>query len=207
MTPARLEKLKIVAQNRQRDVHIVLENVCDLHNVGAVMRTCDAVGIPEVRLVLDENFKRTKKRIGKKTSSGARKWVDAFEYETIASSLREFKNQDYQILGTALTDEAVSMYEVDFSKPTVIVFGNEKKGLSQEAKDLIDQAIIIPQKGLVQSLNISVACAVTLYELCRQRKVAGLYGRNLDDEQTQSFLEKYIAREDMRHDGLIELKE
>lgn len=204
MTPERHKHLMTLARNRQPDVSVILENVHDLHNVGAVMRTCDATGVDAVNMILADVYTKSKKQIGKYTSSGARKWVEAFEYPNINSAVQNLRTEGVQILGTMLADNAVSLYEIDFTKPTMIIFGNEKRGLSTEAQALIDQPIMIPQYGLVQSLNISVACAVTLYEMMRQRQAAGLYERLEDNVVTIEYYEKYVEMMKRKYYGVVQ---
>lgn len=206
MTPERHKHIMTLAKNRQPDVSIILENVHDLHNVGAVMRTCDATGIEAVNMILADVYSSNKKQIGKYTSSGARKWVEAFEYQTIDDAVEQLKGEGTQVLGTMLADNAISLYDVDFSKPTIIIFGNEKRGLSERAQALVDQPIMIPQYGLVQSLNISVACAVTLYEMMRQRERAGFYERAEDDAITAAYYQKYAEMTKQKWHGVVQEK-
>lgn len=205
MTPQREKQLVELAANRQPDVHVVLENVQDPHNVGAVMRTCDAVGVPEVHMTILHGFKKSRLRMGKQTSAGARKWVQTYMHENIEKCIERLHSDGVQIVGTALSDEAVSIYEVDFTQPTIVIFGNEQKGLSGDAMDLIDTQIMIPQKGMVQSLNISVACAVTLYEMMRQRRQAGLYGRKDLTKKQKELLEYYKEHHNSRFPGEVNI--
>ncbi len=205
MTPERKKQLSKLAGNRQLDLCVVLENVRDLHNVGAVLRTCDAVGVPEVHMVMSTDFKKSKIRMGKQTSAGARRWVDTFLHLTINDCLTDLGIADRQILGTALDDEAVSIHDIDFTQPTVIVFGNERDGLSAEARELIDQPIIIPQKGMVQSLNISVACAVTLYEIMRQRIAQNMYDATTLSPDQQKLLDRYHNEHKRKDYGEVDL--
>ncbi len=195
MTPERKKRIEYIASKRQPDVNVVLEHVRDLHNVGAVIRTCDAVGIHAVHMILDPEYRPSKKKIGKHTSAGARKWVSAHEYTDIELCIMALKREGMQILGTTLASDAKDIYDIDFTIPTTIIFGNERFGLSEKATSLIDQAIVIPQVGMVQSLNISVACAVTLYELYRQRMSAGLYNRPLTNKISKQFYNLYINSE------------
>lgn len=173
MTDARKEKLIQVIQNRQFDVTLVLENVFDPHNISAVMRTCDAVGVQEL-FILNTKIPRHKKW-GARSSSSAAKWLTVHQYEEVEACFAAIRKRYPRILTTHLSSDATSLYELDLSLPTALVFGNEHSGVSEEIRAKADGNFIIPQVGIIQSLNISVACAVTLYEAYRQKEKAGHY--------------------------------
>lgn len=188
MTPQRLEKLTSVLDKRQDDITIVLENVFDPHNISAVMRTCDAVGIQEI-YILNTKIPRHKKW-GPKSSSSAAKWLTIHQYENAEECFSSLRKRYSSILTTHLSDDAVSLYQVDFTKSIALVFGNEHNGVSDEIRALADGNFVIPQVGIIQSLNISVACAVSLYEAYRQKKLAGHYDRKSMDETKYNELLK-----------------
>ena len=188
MTPQRLEKLTSVLDKRQDDITIVLENVFDPHNISAVMRTCDAVGIQEI-YILNTKIPRHKKW-GPKSSSSAAKWLTVHQYENASACFSSLRKRYSSILTTHLSDDAVSLYQVDFTKSIALVFGNEHNGVSDEIRALADGNFVIPQVGIIQSLNISVACAVSLYEAYRQKKLAGHYDRKSMDEAKYNELLK-----------------
>lgn len=173
MTPARFEKLKAVLQRRQFNLTIVLENVFDPHNISAVMRTCDAVGVQEV-YILNTKIARHKKW-GARSSSSAAKWLTVHQFENTDQCFESIRKRGLKILTTHLGDDAVPLYAVDFTTPLALVFGNEHSGVSDEIRAKADGNFVIPQVGIIQSLNISVACAVTLYEAFRQKEKAGHY--------------------------------
>ncbi len=173
MTPARFEKLKAVLQRRQFNLTIVLENVFDPHNISAVMRTCDAVGIQEI-YILNTKIPRHKKW-GARSSSSAAKWLTVHQFENTDQCFESIRKRGLKILTTHLGDDAVPLYAVDFTTPLALVFGNEHSGVSDEIRAKADGNFVIPQVGIIQSLNISVACAVTLYEAFRQKEKAGHY--------------------------------
>ena len=176
MTPERTDKLTEVLQKRQPDLTVVLENVFDPHNISAVMRTCDAVGVQEI-FILNNKIPRHKKW-GARSSSSAAKWLTVHQFEDAALCFTELRKRYERILTTHLTTEATSLYSLNLTIPTALVFGNEHNGVSEEIRALADGNFIIPQAGIIQSLNISVACAVTLYEAYRQKDAAGHYQRN-----------------------------
>ena len=175
MTPERQNRLLYVLNKRQGDITVVLENVFDPHNISAVMRTCDAVGVQEI-YVLNSKIPPHKKW-GAKSSSSAAKWLTIHQYDNTDDCISSLRKRYSTILTTHLSSDAVSLHSIDFTKSIALVFGNEHSGVSNEIRALADGNFIIPQVGIIQSLNISVACAVTLYEAYRQKNNAGQYNQ------------------------------
>jgi tRNA (guanosine-2'-O-)-methyltransferase len=173
MTNERRQRIQSVLSKRQNDLTVVLENVFDPHNISAVMRSCDAVGVQEI-YVLNTKIPRHKKW-GSRSSSSAAKWLIIHQFEDPIPCFEAIRKKYITVLTTHLTGEAVSLYKLDFSKSVALVFGNEHSGVSDEIRAIADGNFIIPQVGMIQSLNISVACAVTLYEAFRQKQQAGHY--------------------------------
>lgn len=169
----RLAKLEKVLSNRQLDFTIVLENIVDPHNLSACLRSCDAVGIYEVCLVYDGTHPFPK--LGEKSSASARKWIDTQKFRDIESCYEYLREKGHSIYTTHMAKNSVSLYDLNLCNATALVFGNEHSGVSEKAVDLADGNYLIPQVGMIQSLNISVACAVSVYEGFRQRKAAGFY--------------------------------
>lgn len=176
MTPERTEKLTRVLSARQTDLTVVLENVFDPHNISAVMRTCDAVGIPEI-FILNTKIPRHKK-FGARSSSSAAKWLTVHQFDNAEACFAAVRLRYERILTTHLGESSVGLYQLDLTRPTALVFGNEHSGVSEEIRSLADGNFLIPQVGIIQSLNISVACAVSLYEAYRQKEQAGHYRRS-----------------------------
>lgn len=190
MTPERYNKLTSVLNKRQGDLAIVMENVFDPHNISAVMRTCDAVGVQDI-YILNTKIPRHKKW-GAKSSSSAAKWLTVHQYEDAAECFSSLRKHYSKILTTHLSSDAVGLHEINFTESIALVFGNEHSGVSDEIRALADGNFIIPQVGIIQSLNISVACAVTLYEAFRQKNIAGHYNRqHLDDVRYKQLLEEW----------------
>jgi tRNA (guanosine-2'-O-)-methyltransferase len=173
MTPERYKRLTDVLNKRQGNITIVLENVFDPHNISAVMRTADAVGLQDI-YILNTKIPRHKKW-GAKSSSSAAKWLTVHQYDNAENCIGDLRKNYSTILTTHLSSDAVSLHSVDFTKKIAMVFGNEHSGVSDEIRALADGNFIIPQVGIIRSLNISVACAVTLYEAFRQKNIAGHY--------------------------------
>ncbi|GGA85636.1 TrmH family RNA methyltransferase [Puia dinghuensis] len=175
MTPEREERITSVLDKRQENITIVLENVFDPHNISAVMRTCDAVGVQDL-YVLNTRIPRHKKW-GAKSSSSAAQWLTIHQYSDAAECLADLRKRADRIFATHLSSDAVSLYEMDLTGRIALIFGNEHSGVSDEIRALADGNFIIPQVGIIKSLNISVACAVTLYEAFRQKVAGGQYDR------------------------------
>ena len=195
MTPERREKIQTVLSKRQNDITIVLENVFDPHNISAVMRTCDAVGVQEL-YVLNTKIPRHKKW-GAKSSSSAAKWLTVYQFENAEECFAELRKKYSKILTTHLSSDAVNLYEIDLTQPVALVFGNEHSGVSEEIRSLADGNFIIPQSGIIRSLNISVACAVTLYEAYRQKDLAGHYDKTkLNGEVLKELMDKWGYEEE-----------
>jgi len=196
MTPERKQRLLSVLDKRQSNITIVLENVFDPHNISAVMRTCDAVGVQDI-YVLNTKIPPHKKW-GAKSSSSAAKWLTIHQYDNAAECFSSLRKRYSTILATHLSSNAISLHQIDFTKSIALVFGNEHSGVSDEIRVLADGNFIIPQVGIIQSLNISVACAVTLYEAHRQKLNAGHYNRRgLDSVRYKLLLDEWGFKEDV----------
>ena len=165
MTPERLQRINNMLNHRQPDLTVCMEGVHKAHNLAAVVRTCDAIGVSAVHAV----WKNEQMRASGGIAAGSQNWVDVHNYTSTVDAIAELKRQDMQVLVTNLSDTAVDFREIDYTKPTAIILGQEKFGASDVAKELADQDIVIPMVGMVQSLNVSVANAVVLYEAQRQR--------------------------------------
>src|SRR6266513_1236879 len=190
MTSQRKEKLISVLNKRQNDITVVLENVFDPHNISAVMRTCDAVGVQDI-YVLNTKIPAHKKW-GAKSSSSAAKWLTIHQYENASACFLSLRERYSTILTTHLSSDAVSLHNINLTKSIALVFGNEHDGVSEEIRNLADGNFVIPQVGIIQSLNISVACAVSLYEAFRQKTLAGHYDKpKLKDIEIKDLLNEW----------------
>ncbi len=195
MTPERREKLTNVLAKRQPDITVVLENVFDPHNISAVMRTCDAIGVQDI-FILTNRIPRHKKW-GSRSSSSAAKWLTIHQYEDAGECFAALRKRYSRILTTHLSSDAVSLHDIDFTESIALIFGNEHSGVSDEIRAMADGNFIIPQVGIIRSLNISVACAVTLYEAFRQKNNAGHYDRkDLLDPRKADLLEKWSLNDE-----------
>ncbi|MDQ2682693.1 MAG: RNA methyltransferase [Chloroflexota bacterium] len=183
-----------VLRKRQPDLTVVLENVHDPHNIGAVLRSCDAVGTLTVHTVYTIEERPTR-AYARSTSGSASKWIDVVHHNSIAECYAALRAAGLTVLVAALTESAQDLYESDLTGPVAVVFGNEQRGASEEAIAQADGALYIPMMGMVESLNISVACAVTLFEALRQRLAQGRYDSPaLPDGELARLAEEWIRR-------------
>ncbi|NIG53582.1 RNA methyltransferase [Chitinophaga sp. Cy-1792] len=195
MTPERRERVLSALNKRQGNLTVILDDVEDPHNISAVMRTCDSVGIQEI-FVIKTKLPRHK-RWGFRSSSGANKWVTVHQFDNIQDCVAAVRSKYDKILTTHLAQDAVSLYDIDFTASIALVFGNEQKGVSEELIAVSDGNFIIPQMGMIKSLNISVACAVTIYEAMRQKMLAGHYNQpGLPEAEYNALLEQWGYEED-----------
>jgi tRNA (guanosine-2'-O-)-methyltransferase len=175
MTNERFERLTTVLSKRQPDLTVILENVSDPHNISAVMRTCDAVGIQEI-FILNTRIPRHKKW-GAKSSSSAEKWLTVHQFTDAGECFKEVRKRFKKVYTTHLAEDSKDLYELNLTESVALVFGNEHSGVSPEILPHADGNFLIPQFGIIRSLNISVACAVSLYEAMRQKRLADHYDR------------------------------
>jgi tRNA (guanosine-2'-O-)-methyltransferase len=170
-TDRRVERIRQVLAKRQRDLTLVLANIHDPHNVSAILRSCDAFGVFGVHLYYTtEKFPA----LGKKSSASAKKWVEAWRHDDPEELMGGLKAGGFQVLSTGFGKGALPLNEVDFTRPTAVVLGNEHRGVDPELESKVTGRVYIPMQGMVQSFNVSVAAAILLYEAWRQRKQAGM---------------------------------
>jgi len=180
MNPERFATLKKVLDKRQPDLTVVMDGVHKPHNFNAIIRTCDAVGVFEAHYIpVIERYRELTN-----TGKGSEKYVYARRHDTFSDISKPLKDQGYQLLAAHLSAEAVDFRDIDFTRPTALVMGAELEGLNPETAQQVNQHVIIPMQGMVESLNVSVACAIMLYEAQRQRLAAGLYDNIRLDEET-----------------------
>ncbi|MGK7895425.1 MAG: tRNA (guanosine(18)-2'-O)-methyltransferase TrmH [Xenococcus sp. (in: cyanobacteria)] len=185
MIPRRYERLKQVLSKRQADLTVVTEDVHKPHNLSAIIRTCDAVGVFEVHGVNSNSQVPTYSQV----AQGSEKWVRLHTHNQIQDAITNLQTSGFKIYAAHLSAEAIDYREIDYTRPTAILLGAEKHGVSDVAANLVDGHIIIPMMGMVQSLNVSVAAAVILFEAQRQRLAANMYNRlNLDPETFNKIL-------------------
>lgn len=175
ITDRRRQRLEEVLRRRQTGLTLVVENVWDPHNVSAILRSADAVGVAHVHLLYTIEKAPNLKRHGKQSSASARKWLDFTVHENTEACFAQLRGEGYRVFASHLNRDGVTLHDIDFTGKTALVLGNESRGVSDEACALSDGIYSIPMMGMVESLNVSVAAAVSLYEALRQRLGAGLY--------------------------------
>ena len=195
MTDQRRQKIDSVLSQRQPDLTVLAERLHKPRNFSAIVRTCDAIGINQVHAVPgDEGL-----AIHWNTSQGAEKWVKVEPHADLATACAHLRQQGFQLVAAHLSAEAKDYRELDYTRPTALVVGTELFGVSEQALSLSDTQVMIPMKGMTQSLNVSVACAIVLYEAMRQREAAGLYGERhlaaeIRDRQRFQWLHPAVTR-------------
>ena len=191
-TEERLQKITSVVKSRQHSLRVVLENIHDPHNVSAIFRSCDAVGVPKVSLIYNtEKFPK----ISKTSSSSANKWIEKEKFEDVEKCYSSLRKEGFKIYASMLADEAVDLFDINLTEKTALVMGNEHRGVSEDAAKLADKIFYIPMSGMIQSLNVSVATAVTLYEAYRQRKSKGMYSKSeLSEKEIENMIDEWCDK-------------
>ncbi|AFH93668.1 tRNA (guanosine(18)-2'-O)-methyltransferase TrmH [Providencia stuartii] len=187
MNERRYRRICQMMAMRQPDLTICLEEVHKPHNVSAIVRSADAVGIHTIHAIWPDQ----QVKLSVSSAAGSNSWVNVISHPSTEAAISQLKSQNMQVLVTHLSEQAIDFREIDYTQPTCIMVGQEKKGISAKALELADKHIIIPMVGMVQSLNVSVASALILYEAQRQRQLAGMYSREtslLSEQEQQQWL-------------------
>lgn len=193
-TSRRQQRIESVLERRQPTLAVVLEDVHDPHNASAVLRSCDAVGVLDVHLVYVHE-EPPRKSFGRSTSASAAKWLRLHYHESIEACYATLRDQGFTIAATALEPDSRDFYSLDLTEPVALVFGNEMRGVSTEGIAGADMTVYIPMQGMVESLNISVSCAVTLYEAMRQRAAAGMYDTpQIDAAERAAIRDEWLTK-------------
>lgn len=201
--PDRLKRLYDVLNERTRYISVLLEAVDDGHNQAAVLRSQDAFGIQDTMIVTGRAPFSPNELITK----SADKWLTIYRKPNIETAIQDLREKGYQIFASHLREDAIPIEQLDVSKPTVLIFGNEHSGVSKEATELADGTFIIPMKGFVQSLNISVAAALSMQEVTKKaRKVAGQQYFLTMEEKRELFREWMMKSLNPRIRKMIEQK-
>ena len=183
MTPERLARIKQTLNTRQPDLSVLTDQVHKPRNLSAIIRSCDAFGLASMHVV----WPREGFRAFRKTAGGSYNWVTTHTHPTMDEAVSELKG--HKLYAAQLSDRAIDYREVDFTVPCTVIMGNEVDGVSDSAAEQADEHIVIPMMGMVESLNVSSACAIILSEAQRQRKQAGLYAhQRLPDDEYNRLL-------------------
>ena len=188
-TPERIARMERVLGLRQLDLRVVLEHVANPHNANAVLRTCDAAGLLHVDVIGSD---RHPLPINNAVTTKADKWLTLHYHPSTAACLEHLKGRGFRIAATHLGADAVPYTQVDWTKPTAVIFGGEKVGISSDGLALADVRIKIPMLGMAQSLNLSVSVGIILYEAIRQRREAETIERpRLSPEEFKEYLDRW----------------
>ncbi|TVQ35955.1 MAG: tRNA (guanosine(18)-2'-O)-methyltransferase TrmH [Wenzhouxiangella sp.] len=192
MTPERKARIEAVAACRQVDLTVFMEKVHKPHNVAAILRTCDAVGVMRAHAVPPTGGIPALNH----TAQGAQRWVELVRHRDAASGLSALRQAGFRLYAAHFSERAVDFRQPDYTQPSAIVMGTEKFGVSEQTLEAVDGEIVIPMLGMTQSLNVSVATALILFEAQRQRQAAGMYKpRSLDESPWKELSESWIARD------------
>lgn len=192
-TEERLNKLRRVAQARQAGLTVVIEDVFDPHNLGAISRSCDAFGIQQINVIFETHPEFDPKEVGKNSSTATNKWLEYRIHRGTETALRSLKGEGWELVAAALDPDAESIFEADLCQPQIaLLFGNEKTGLSSTALSLADRLVRIPMRGIAQSMNVSVSAALCIYEVTRQRIAGCPEYLNMTPEQTARTLDYFV---------------
>jgi tRNA (guanosine-2'-O-)-methyltransferase len=190
LVPARRARVDEVVAGRTRTLTVVMESFCDPQNVNAVLRTCEAFGIQELHAV--EGPMKPYER-NKKISQNADKWLDVRRWTSTGECLRHLRAEGFAIYATHLDERARPVGELSFAGKVALVFGNEHRGVSDEALALADATYAIPMRGFVQSLNVSVAAAISLAKAVERREVErGRHG-DLEEADAAALRERFYV--------------
>jgi tRNA (guanosine-2'-O-)-methyltransferase len=189
-TPDRSAKVNRVLGFRQPDLRIVLEEIANEHNANAALRTCDAAGVLHVHVI---RANPEPLFINGAVTTRADKWLELHHHATAAECFSTLKASGAQIAVTDLGKGAIPYTSLDYTRPTAIVFGNEREGVSAAVREAADVRIKIPMFGMVQSLNLSVSVGIVLYEAIRQRMGRGFFDeRRLSPAEFEDMLDRWL---------------
>ena len=193
-TARRIDRLRSVAAARQAGLTIVLEDIHDPHNAEAVFRSCDAFGVQQVHLVFEHEAPFEPRRVGKASSASANKWLSFTVHRSTAACLDALRATGHVMVAAAPPPHGCELAAANLTAPRLaLLFGNEHRGLSDEALAAADQVMSIATVGMVRSLNLSVAAAICLHETTRQRAATGCDYRLSADAQAR-LVDEWLDR-------------
>ena len=185
--PRRFKRIKSVLNKRIQNLTVLVEGVSKPHNLSAILRTCDAAGVFEANFICNKNEVKT----FNSTAQGSQKWVKLNNHSSSIDAAKKLKKKGFKLFGTTLNKKSIDYRKLDFTQNTCFILGAEKWGLSDDLLAEVDECIYIPMYGMVQSLNVSVAASILLFEAIRQRDRVGLLPKNgegIDQQKYQKTL-------------------
>jgi tRNA (guanosine-2'-O-)-methyltransferase len=200
LTPEREARIDTVLDDRTRSLAVVVEGVVDTGNIAAVMRSADGFGVQEFHAIDTAGSYKHSKR----TAQGSEKWLDRRKWRSTEACIEYLQASGYRVVAAHLDDDAVPLEEVNFSIPTAIAFGNELGGLSAELVEAAEVTTVIPITGFVQSFNLSVAAALTLYRARVDRQMRLGHHGDLDAEDRHRTKAVFVMKSVKHHRRIIE---
>ncbi|MGB8375616.1 MAG: RNA methyltransferase [Salegentibacter sp.] len=199
LTPRRRMLFNKVLEQRTNYFGVATQDVYQLHNTSAVIRSCDVFGVQNIHVIEERNLKK----IDREIAMGAQKWVDVHRYNSTGECLKNLRSQGYQIVATSPHEGATELDDFDISKPSVFFFGTEKDGLSPEVMKQADVSLKIPMVGFTESLNISVSAAIILQALTGRLRKSD-YPWRLTEAEKRELKFRWAKKSIKNADELIE---
>lgn len=199
ISPKRKEKIEDILSRKQPNLQVMLDNISSSQNISAIIRSCDGVGVLNLYYSTVEDLDL---RIHKTITQGTHRWIDKkrIDSKEKIEFLKKRQKEGFQIVATHLNSDSIPFSQIDYTLPTILVMGNEKDGISQEVLEVADSVVVIPMRGMAQSLNVSVATALILYEAERQLELKGAYDTpQLSIERRNEIMDDWIYRDTIRH--------
>jgi tRNA (guanosine-2'-O-)-methyltransferase len=194
----RVERMREVLEQRQEDLTVVIENVWDPHNASAIVRSADGFGASIVQMLY---WIEKAPELSRAVSAYTNKWTFIEQHRMVAECVEAMHVRGLQVVATNVNESARGYLDFDWTQPTALVVGNEQRGVSPEMLALADEQVSIPMLGFAQSFNVSVAAAVILGEIARQRQAAGMYAASWS-ETKQTWFDYWLARDAAREQRL-----
>lgn len=199
LTPQRKARFDAVLPNRTKHFTVATEDVYQLHNTSAVIRSCDVFGIQEIHIVEERNSKR----IDREIAMGSQKWVDLKRFHAVSDCIEDLKENGYQIVATTPHEKDQLLADFDIHKKSCFFFGRETEGLSQEVLDAADCYLKIPMVGFTESLNISVSAAIILQEVTNKLRKSDVLWQLSKQEQLEKRLD-WISKTLKSYEDIVE---
>lgn len=185
VTPERMQRFEDILQYRTRYFTVAIEDVFQVHNTSAVIRSCDIFGIQDAH-VIEARFG---KRLDKNIAMGAQKWVDVHRYQSTHECISKLRDQGYRIVATTPHEPTCDLFDLDIETPSVFFFGTEKEGLSREVLEAADERLRIPMFGFTESLNISVSAAIILQHITTRLRASDIPWKLTEDELAEKRID------------------
>jgi len=195
----RKEKIEDILSRKQPTLKVMLDNVSNSQNLSAIIRSCDGVGVLDIYYSTREDLDL---KVHKTITQGTHRWMnkERIDSEKKIDFLKTKQQEGFQVVATHLSEKSISFSKINYTKPTILVMGNEKDGISQEVINIADHLVIIPMRGMAQSLNVSVATALILYEAERQLELKGCYDTpQLSIEHREKVMKEWTYRDTIRN--------